>query len=91
MQRVNETNKAVQKQNMDLSTNAHLLSFLVENFDFLRDIILIITRKLTGNENYAQKRIIIRKLQFEENNSEASLSKKETMRTICFILIIDNL
>lgn len=94
LQRVNEVNKAVQKENMDLSTTAHLLSSLAEYFDFLRDRFdhyEALGKSLTENENYVQKRIIKKKLQFGENNSEAILDEKEKMRTQCFVLIIDNL
>ncbi|XP_050512531.1 zinc finger MYM-type protein 1-like [Diabrotica virgifera virgifera] len=94
LQRANEVNKSVQKENMDFSTTAHLLSSLADYFDFLRDRFdhyEALGMLLTGNENYAEKRIIKKKMQLGEMNSEASLSQKEKMRTQCYVCIIDNL
>ncbi|XP_050518525.1 uncharacterized protein LOC126892828 [Diabrotica virgifera virgifera] len=78
---------------MDLTPTAHLLSSLADYFDFLGDRFdhyEALGMLLTGNENYAEKRIIKKKLQLGEMNSEASLSKKEKMRTQCYVCIIDN-
>uniref|UniRef100_A0A6P7GYA4 Uncharacterized protein LOC114348348 n=1 Tax=Diabrotica virgifera virgifera TaxID=50390 RepID=A0A6P7GYA4_DIAVI len=61
LQRVNEVNKAVYKENMDLSITAYLVSSLADYFDFLRDRFdhtEALGMLLTGNENYAETRII---------------------------------
>ncbi|XP_050512012.1 zinc finger MYM-type protein 1-like [Diabrotica virgifera virgifera] len=78
LQRVNEVNKSVQKENMDLSTTAHLLSSLADYFDFLRDRFdhyEVLGMLLTGNENYAEKRII-KKIAIRRNEFGGKLKPK---------------
>lgn len=87
LQRVNEVNKAVQKENMDLSTTAHLFSSLAAYFDFLRnrfDHYEGLGMSLTENKNYVEKRNTKPKVQLGEKKSDVNLSQRDKIRTQCF-------
>ncbi|CAH1101795.1 unnamed protein product [Psylliodes chrysocephalus] len=92
LHRTNDINKALQQDNMDLSTTSNLLSSLAQYFQYLRNEFDQYEAKgIAGNEKYIERRSTERKRHFGEPNTEVILDPRKKIRSQIYLPILDNL